>query len=159
MTESHFGASTQQNLTIVAASAPIHTIPRTARLHRPVHAQQPDGREGARDQDVDAGVVDATHPDPGARLPHDAVVERARGEHQRDRSGERGGPDGLASAVGERDQERPDDERGPEADLVKDAAQDRPLGYREAAHSRNGTPDPGMLRRKDRERRCRDPRA
>ena len=98
----------------------------TVHLQRPMEAEQADGRVRARDQQVDPGVVDPPHPEPGARPPADAVVERARGEHRSHGAREGRRADRRAATVGADDEERPGDERDAEADLVQDAAQQRP---------------------------------
>ena len=95
-------------------------------LQDAVEAQQADRRVGARDQHVDAGVVDPPHPESGARPPADAVVERARGEHRGHGAREGGGADRGAATVGADDQERPDDQSGAEADLVRTPRKQRP---------------------------------
>ena len=118
-TETHFGARTQQNFIKAARPAPIQTIASTVTWRGPCSPSSSHSRIGACDQHVDAGVVDAAHPHPGADVPVDAVVERARGQHHRDRAGERGGGDGRAPAVGLGDQSVPTTSATPEADLVR----------------------------------------
>ncbi len=115
--------------------------------------EQPDRGVGSGDQDVDAGVIDTTHPEPRASRPVHPVVERARRQHHRHGSGERGGRHRSASTVGAGDQERPDDERNRQADLVKHPAEQR-LGRhqgvcgirdRKAAQASQFTFTPGLL--------------
>ena len=88
--DNHFGARTQQSFIETAAAAPDHTIARVVNPPRSVEADQPDRRVRPGDQQEDAGVVGAPHPEPRRRsLPTDAVVERARPQHHRRREGER----------------------------------------------------------------------
>ena len=61
---------------------------------------------------------------------------RAQREHRHDRSGKRGGGNRVAPAVRPDDQQRPDDERRAQTDLVQHSPQERPVGNRIARHTR-----------------------
>src|SRR5579862_1583796 len=92
---------------------------------RPGEDEEADGCIRARDQEVDAGVIGPPHPQPQARRPRDPVVERAYAETDRDRTREHRSGDVPARAVGADDQQRADDKRDGERNLVEHAAKQR----------------------------------
>ena len=108
------GEATQQSLTRIAAPAPIQTGEHDV-LHAAVDGKETDRCVGTRDQQIDAGVVDPSHPEASARAPGDTVVERARAEHRRSRGGEDRGrdePPSIERAEEYRTDSAGDDESG-----------------------------------------------
>ena len=122
---SHFGASTQTNLSTIAATAPAQMMIRTTGRQAPRSTSSANGRVGPGNQQVDTGVIDPSHPVARARLPGHAVIERAGSEARRDRACENCSGESRAATIGGDDQERCQGDRDHERGLVKDAAQSR----------------------------------
>jgi hypothetical protein len=91
-------------------------------LEDAVQAEQADGCVRPGDQQIDARVIQTPHPQACARLPRDAVVQRARAEHHRRGSREHRRCDEALTAD-EGDEHAADEAGDDKADEMQDAPQ------------------------------------